>query len=197
MITLNFNGIKETIATLQNVQKQVAFASSKAINRVAVEVQKAELSGELKNKLKLRGQWFKPGTKYGVNVRFASKVNLVATVGSQADWLKLVEHGGTKTPPKKALAVPSENIDTSVRRKTAEKPARLLKRKVGFKIKSKNGKAAIYIRDGALIKPMYFYTPKAKINDILDFYEFGQALVYRRYLPIFNEELTKAIQTAK
>ncbi len=197
MITLNFNGVKETITTLQNVQKQVAFASSKAINRVAVEVQKAELSGELKNKLKLRGQWFKPGTKYGVNVRFASKVNLVATVGSQADWLKLVEHGGTKTPPKKALSVPSANLDTSRTRRKAEKPARLLASKKAFIVKTKGGKAAIFKRDGALIQPLYFFTPQAKVKDTLDFYEFGQSLVNRRYLPVFSEELNKAIQTAK
>lgn len=197
MTALQIKGLSDALKFVKNAQKQVAFAASKAINKTAIEVQNHEVQKELPGSLKIRSPWPKPRTKYGVNIRFASKARLFTSVGSQAPWLALVERGGTKLPPRKALPIPTDNIDTSRRRKRSEKPRQLLESHRGFKVKLKNGKAGIFTRSGKGIKALYLFSPSAKVPDKLNFYEAGRDVVNRRYLSIFSDELTRAIATAK
>jgi hypothetical protein len=51
--------------------------------------------------------WFRPGTKLGFNIKFATKDTLRAVIGSQADFLRLQEHGGAKNPSGHRVAVPT------------------------------------------------------------------------------------------
>ena len=199
MTSIQINGLGEALRFVKNAQKQVAYAASKAINRTAIEVQNHEVSKELPGSLKIRSPWSKPRTKFGVNIRFASKSKLFASVGSQAPWLALVEKGGTKHPPRKALPIPTDNIDTSRRRRRGEKPKALLASKRAFVAKTKAGKAGIFMRTGSgrQVKVLYLFNSSAKVPDKLNFFEAGQAVVNRRYLSIFSEELTRAIATAK
>lgn len=200
MTKIDLNGIAETARFVKNVQKQVAFAASKAINRTAIEVQNHEVQKELPGSLKIRSPWLKPRTKFGVNIRFASKARLFASVGSQAPWLALVEKGGTKLPPRKALPIPTDNIDTSRRRKRGEKPKALLATKRAFVLKLKKGGGGIFMRMGPgknQLKALYIFKDQAKVDDILNFFEAGRDVVNRRYISIFSDELTRAIATAK
>jgi len=202
MITLNFRGISETLNTLKNVQKQVNYASSKALNNLAKNVQRMEITDELPHSLKLRSQWFKPGTKYGVNIKFSSKTNLVAVVGSQANWLNLVERGGSKKPTgnRKALAIPTSNVTTDKIRPKGEKPARILKQPRAFTATMPSGKAGIFIRvgdDRYPIKAMYFFKNSSTVDKQLHFTESGMVLVNNTYLIEFTKQLQQAILDSK
>ena len=120
-------------------------------------------------------------------------------VGSQADWLRLVDTGGTKTPPKTALAIPTKNIPHEKPLRVADKPGPLLHRKTSkaFKIVAKSGVKGIWIREGKTIKPLWFFRPSAKVKDILDFFESGKVVADQVYLNYFSTELAKAIATAR
>lgn len=200
MTKIDLKGIAETARFVKNVQKQVAFAASRAINRTAIEVQNHEVQKELPKSLKIRSPWLKPRTKFGVNIRFSSKARLFATVGSQAPWLALVEKGGIKLPPNKYLPIPSSEIDTSRRRRRSEKPRAILATKRGFVLKLKSGKKAIFVRttkgrDG--IAPLYFFNDDAKVPDTLDFFEAGKEVVNGRFTSIFSEEFAWALLNSR
>lgn len=200
MINFEVRGIADVKRLLSTVNRQVAFAASKALNKTAEAVQNHEVTRELPDHLKLRGQWFKPRTKYGINIRFARRNNLVAVVGSQADWLRLVDVGGTKTPPKTALAIPTTNIDTSRPRRKADKPGRLISSGKAFVAVTKSGNAGVFMRVGKErypIKPLYFFRKSAQVKDILDFFESGKVVADQVYLNYFSTELAKAIATAR
>lgn len=199
MLKVDVNGLSALTRSIKNVQKQIAFAASRALNKTAIEVQKHEIGKELPGKLKIRSQWFKPGTKYGVNIRFANKANLKAVVGSQAPWLLLVDQGGVKHPPKKSLVIPTTNIDTSKRRSKRDKPKAILARK-GFILNFRKGGGGIFVRTGKAkgqIKPLYLFKSSADIKDILDFYEAGKLIVDAAFLKNFSDEFAKAVLTAK
>ena len=194
MLKIEVNGLDGVTRFLKSAQKQIAFATSRALNRTAIEVQKQEIGKELPGKLKIRSQWFKPGTKYGVNIRFANKRNLEAVVGSQAPWLLLVDQGGTKRPP-----IPTANIDTSKRRSKRDKPKAILARK-GFVLNFKKGGGGIFVRTGpgrGQIKPLYLFKSSAHVKDILEFYEAGKLIVDLKFLENFSDEFAKAVATAK
>lgn len=197
MFKLDVKGLSEVKGFLTGVQKQVAFAASRAINKTAIKVQEHEVNKELPGSLKLRTKWFQPRTKFGVNIRFSSKARLFATVGSQAPWLALVEVGGTKRPPRKVLPIPTQNIDTSQRRKKREKPKALLESHRGFTIKMKDGRSGIFTRSGKQIKALYIYNPSAKVPDVLDFFESGKDVVDGEFIKIFSGEFSRALASAK
>ena len=200
MLNVQINGIEDVKRVLSSINRQVAFAASKALNATAIKVQDHEVKHELPDNLKLRGKWFTPRTKYGVNIKFARRDNLVAVVGSMANWLGLVDTGGTKTPPRTALAIPTSNIDTSRPRRKADKPGQLLKNNKAFIAVTKSGNAGVFIRVGKErmpIKPLYFFKKSAQVKDILDFFESGKVVADREYLALFSKELSKAILTAK
>lgn len=201
MTSIQLKGFSEALRFVKNAQKQVAYAASKAINRTAIEVQNHEVSKELPKKLKLRSAWFKPRTRYGVNIKFSNKTRLFAKIGSQAPWLTLVEHGGIKRPPGKFIPVPTSNIDTSRRRRRSEKPRNLGGgARTAFVITLKSGKQGLAVRLGPNrypIKVMYLFHGSTDVKDILDFFESGKNVVQGRYISIFGEELAKAIATVK
>lgn len=200
MIKLDIKWLDDALRFVKNAQKQVAFATSKALNKTALEVQNYEVSKELPGKLKIRSAWFKPRTRYGVNIKFSNKTRLFATVSSQAPWLALVEHGGVKHPPKKAIPVPTSNIDTSRRRARRDKPKSILASPKGFVATLKSGKSGIFVRTGAgryPIKAMYLFHGTTNVKDILDFFESGKNVVNGRFIHIFQDELAKAIASVK
>jgi hypothetical protein len=200
MFKLDVKGLSEVKGFLTGVQKQVAFAASRAINKTAIKVQEHEVNKELPGSLKLRTKWFQPRTKFGVNIRFSSKARLFATVGSQAPWLKLVEQGGKKLPPNKAIPVPTSNIDTSRRRKKREKPKAILATRRAFVATLKSGKSGIFVRLGRArlpIKAMYLFHGSTDVPDVLDFFESGRNVVNGEFIKIFPDELAKAIASVK
>ena len=111
--------------------------------------------------------------------------------------------------------------------RAAQKPKRILKAKkvrggVGvtftggaFVVKLKSGKEGIFARTDQFtagaglgggkhgptrrqsIRPLFFFFDHATVKKKLFFFEKGQAFVQKRYKNVFDEELAKAIATAK
>lgn len=201
-----------------DIPKQIRYAEMLTINQIAGEVQKHEVEKQLPSKLTLRSKgapWWKPGSRYGVNRTFAKRDNLRAVVGSQADWLKYQEEGGTKKAQGHRLAIEAgARPEKSAILTRNIKPRTLLRRtgdtrttktgKVivakrsgkGFIIKTKSG-PAIFIRENGNLKLMYMLEGSARMPAILKFYESGKALVESRYQEIFNINFNRALATAR
>lgn len=137
MIGVEIKGANEIASRIKNFGGNVAFASARAINDTLQAVQKFELESQLPSKLTLRSRgtpWQQPGTKFGLNIKpFASKAKMLGTLGSQANWLRLQEFGGTKTVSGHRLAIPlPEWKPKSEIMQRNKKPAAILKRRASF-----------------------------------------------------------------
>lgn len=100
----------KTIKLLRNAQKQVTFANVQACNKTALDVQTFTVSNLLPRKFTLRSKgapWYRPGTRFGFNINFASKKKVESRIGSRADWLERQEKGGEKKVEGHKLAIPS------------------------------------------------------------------------------------------
>lgn len=102
-------GLDKAISLLTGLPKQIRYATAQALNDTAKDVQTFTTQHLLPEKFTLRGRgrrWFEPGQRFGFNVQFANKDQLVSVIGSRADWLALQEHGGTKQVSGHRLAIP-------------------------------------------------------------------------------------------
>jgi hypothetical protein len=103
-------GLDQLGRALRSWPKQTRFAAAQALNDVARDVQQFTVAQLLPEKFTLRSKgapWFKPGTRLGFNITFATADNPVAIIGSRADWLRLHEEGGTKQAGGHRLAIPT------------------------------------------------------------------------------------------
>lgn len=217
--TVEIEGLDALRGNLRiNIPKQIQFATMQTVNDCALAVQKFEIRSQLPSVFTLRTRgspWWKPGTRFGVNVRFATKQTLKSIVGSRADWLLKQEEGGTKTGKGHRLAIeagarPSESSVLTA----ALKPRQLLRRRGdvsttrsgksktarsdgrGFIIQTKSG-PAIFTRQGGALKLMYMLENSAKIPAILNFYNSGKDLVVSIYSKTFNQRFRAAVATAR
>jgi hypothetical protein len=104
------HNIPEVVSSFNHFAGNVRYASARAMNDLVKDVQQETMNRILPDKFTLRAKgapWYRPGNRFGFNGKFATKENLSASVGSQADWLKLQEEGGTKQKPGHRLAIPS------------------------------------------------------------------------------------------
>lgn len=153
MVHIDVRGLDATLATVEDVPKQARYASMLAINETMLAVQTFTISELLPEKFTLRAKgapWQKPGTKYGFNLKFATKQNPVGVLGSQADWLDLQERGGTKKVDGHRVAIPTPAHKAKSEIMTAaKKPKALLKEALTTQIRrasadsSKAGKAKL------------------------------------------------------
>jgi hypothetical protein len=138
MASLEIKGLDKLLRGLEKLPGNARFALSKALNATARDVQQHTVNKLLPEKFTLRSRgapWQRPGNKLGFNISFAKKDKLESRIGSEADWLKLQEEGGTKRPRTgKNVAIPHKGrpTPTSVIPKN-KKPRYLLR---GF---SRNG----------------------------------------------------------
>lgn len=216
---LQIKGLEETLRNLEiDIPKQTRFATLQTINECAKQVQKFEIETQLPSKLTLRSKgspWWKPGTRYGINILFATRNTLRAVIGSMADWLKFQEQGGTKTASGHRLAVEAgARASERAVLTRAVKPRQLLRRRGdvtktktgktrtarsdgrGFIINTKSGPAIFVSEEGGL-KLMYMLEQSARIPAILNFFKSGKELVERIYPGIFAEKFKQAMATAR
>lgn len=129
--TFEIKGIEQALARTGGFSETVAYVAANAINTTLVEAQKFTIESLLPQKFTLRSKgapWYKPGGKYGFNVRFATKETLMGTLGSQADWLQLQEFGGSKKGSGHRLAIPGSALkDKKELVQKILKPSALLK----------------------------------------------------------------------
>ncbi len=214
MSLLQVTGLDRVVANLRDTAGQLHFATAQAVNDTARDVQQLALNQLLPGAftLRARGQpWQKPGSKFGFNVRpFATKDSPTATVGSQADWLKHQEAGGTKRISGHRLAVPTpfwKKKEELITR--AKKPRSILRaRRAVEKIA---GRAWVAPEDGALpegiwarttekrlpIVRLFSFAESARIKGVLHYEPKGAALAEKRFPAHFATRFARALATAK
>lgn len=110
-VSASLTGFDKAFKLVTELPKRTRYAASGAINDTLKDVQTETADRILPHAFTLRGrgkQWWEPGQKFGFNIRPYSNPNtLVGVMGSQADWLKLQEHGGTKKVEEHRLAIPA------------------------------------------------------------------------------------------
>ncbi len=195
--------LRHNIAAVANKAKrmvtQIPYATARAINKCAAEVQKAE--GEnLQDKQTIRSEWWKPGRKFGVNIRpFAKWHKPEAIVGNQADWMKRHEEGGVKTPKDgKALAIPTEEQrGGKMGIMSRPKKPKAAIRAGAFAAEMPSGMAGIWKRVGKERLPLrllFTFTKKANIKKGLNFVGLGERIVDKLHAKIFQREYAQAIR---
>lgn len=198
------NILDDAIAGLTKFKSQLPFAMSLAVNNTAKLVQYFEVSSQLPSKLTLRNQWFKPGSRFGINIKFSNKENLTATVGSRAWWLQLPEFGGTKTPKAGGRFVLTP--DSSIRQTSKTlvpkslKPKKILanKKSEAFLIKS-GDKEILFQRTGPgrnELKPLYYGKPSTQVAPRLSFESSAREKVREVYATEFQKAFKQAVSSA-
>lgn len=195
--SIKVTGVDELTRYLNDLQrKQIPFATAQALTATAEDV-RAEIVKGLSEKFTLRKNWWRPGTRYGFNVKKARRNDLVAEVFTRAPWMVDHETGATRRPKGRNLAVPSEFVKRSKRDliTKANQPRNLKK---AFVLRSRSGQETIFQRiRGKGLRPMYFLTKQAEIKPTLEFHITAVRVVNARWAKNFSKALDHAIKTAK
>jgi len=209
-LKVNAIPIEKTLEMMGKFGKQIPFAESKAINNTSLKVQAFEVKN-IKTNFTTRSKWYLPRRRFGVNVKFANKRNLIGRIFSLAPWLQQHESGGTKTRKKKTpkqskskLLMPIREIRKDKTRLIPKKfsPAKLLadptKKRVFF-IDTPGG-GLLLQRKGkgkkSKTKVLFFAETKAKIKPTLHFVKTGSKIINKIYKKEFGRALGFAIKTA-
>lgn len=202
--------IKTTIDYLTTIRKQMPFAASLGVNNLAKEAQADTAHRLLPSVFTLRTPWYLSGTRYGFNIKFSKKTDnpIQSILGSAADWLKLQEEGGEKTPTTaSSLSLPTDQSQpnkTDVLKKNI-RPKALFESGKAFVIKKANGEEVLMIRKGkdklgkrtGNLRAMYLFKKSGNVRAKLGFVEAETALVNSRYDIVMNQALLRALETAK
>jgi len=206
-INLRVTGMDRALSRVKNAPRQIRFAAAAAVNETAQTLQRHTIGTLLPQAFTLRSRgapWWKPGTRFGFNIKFARRTQPepFAVLGSRADWLYLQEEGGTKRAGARSLAIPQ--VGTARRTATSvitprSKPRRLMESKAGFVIEGRRGKL-LMTRTGKRRTSVRFWYAFERDADIKPVLRFGptEGALARRRLPLeFNAALRKALATAK
>jgi hypothetical protein len=199
-------GLDKAMSKVISLSKQTKFATAQALNDTAKDVQTFTVTKQLPDKFTLRSRgapWFRPGTKFGFNIKHANKANLLAVIGSQADWLPDQEKGGIRKARNGRIAVPTlqwkPKKDIMIRSK---KPRVILRARAvaGLVAKPFVLGQSVFARTSTAHKPLvklFTFTPNARIKPVLKYGLGGMAEARRVYPSHFSKRLTFAILTAK
>jgi hypothetical protein len=179
--------------------KQVNFGTALGLTNTAKTGQKAVVEA-LGDKFTLRGQWFQQSNKYGIRIKMARPNDLVAEVKTQADWLKLHETGGDKTPRSGgSIAVPTAEVRRNKRMiiPKGQRP-NALRDKRTFILMTKNGRV-LFQRKGkgknSKIVALYNLEPRVHIKKTSTFYEPIEKVVKSDLKNNIREGIMKAFRT--
>jgi hypothetical protein len=198
---MEITGIKEATRFLNDFQKkQIPFAVATALNETANQA-RDEIVKHLQGTFTLRTMWYKPKTRYGINVEGAKKTNLTATIFTRAPWMVQHEEGGTKIPIRgRNLAIPSPFVKRT-KRELIGKANRPRNLKNAFIVRSKSGQETIMQRVGRgrnrVLRPMYFLEKSAQIKPAFQFAQIAQRVANERWAKNFAKALDFALRTAK
>lgn len=202
---------KELEKEIKRDISQVRFAATRALNETAFKARTA-LIVKYEKAFTVRSKTLPKK----VEVKKATKQDMVAQVGFPFDWMEINVKGGTKRPSKKKLSTPIGHGEESVARTASGKilksfrPANLLKYADGhkkkkrgevatshaFKMRTKNGNEVIARRkkgDRKEMEWLYVQKPAAKVPKRWDF----PGIVGETVNKYLNAEFEKAMQWAK
>ncbi|MDA8122258.1 MAG: hypothetical protein M0Z38_06805 [Deltaproteobacteria bacterium] len=133
-LKIEIQGIDKMVRDLHALGSQrIPNYVARAITGVADKVQTAMIEEAMQN-LTVRGHWIRPGTKYGINRKAATKNNLEATISTKAPWLVEQESDVIHKPRESEfLIVPFPQVRSS-RTETAPIPRRLTPARMGDKL---------------------------------------------------------------
>lgn len=199
------DNIAEVERGLSNfAREQVPFATSRALNAVALAVRDAE-DRQLRDKLDRPT----PFTLRGLGVLRSSKRALAAAVfmkDRQAEYLALQETGGTRRPKRRAIAVPAKLRVNSYGNIPRGGIKRALAAANTFSGRPKGGGApGIYKRLGArgkfksghALQLQVTWAERARYRPRLGFMQTAIRVAQRRAAPEFERALMAAIATAR
>lgn len=179
-------------------QRQIPFALSKGLNLTAEDIREAEVA-ELHKKFDVRGQWWRPRRRYGINVKPSKKSNLTASVFTRAYWMFDHVHGGRRSLAGKRLAVPQTFAIRRKRTGAIAKPWRPKNIKNTFVTELGGGEGIIFRwnKRRKMKEKMYFLIPSARIRPTFKWYEVGVKTAKRKARRNFNKGIREALRTAK
>jgi len=183
------SNIKEILNYTDALKKQLPFALSKALNSTAERIREATLKGA-SDVLTLRGNWWKPRTKYGFNVKPSTKTRLVADIYTKADWMVMQEEGGIKTA-KGMIAIPTVDVKRN-KKDIITKGNRPRAIKGAFKVTSKNGNEFIAKRVRGKLVVLYWLEKKATIKGVYQFHD----IAHKTFNEFMSKDLGDAIEYA-
>ena len=190
------SNIKEFTKWLNTVQReQVPFATSRAINDVAVDGQSSivkHITGTFKN---IKRWWLKQQPT-GVKVRFSNKRDLHARVFTDVYFSQRQQDGGVKAPKQsKNLAIPLPAVPRKYRTSSGARDMLRADNKT-FSVKGKG----IFKRKGKKrypITPLFTYAPSSRTKPALKFDLIIEKVVRRRFAQHFKKRLDAALASAK
>lgn len=203
--------ITDLLKNMRKFKDQIPFAESRALNSMTLKIQAFEVK-RMPRVFRIRKNWAKAGTKFGVKAKFSNKRNLEVSIFSKAPWLKQQEEGGTKrgtqkTPlvGKNKLLMPSKEIRKKKSRLIPKRfsPAKLLakpKKNRVFFVDTPGG-GLILQRKGkgksSKVRVLFFVEDQARIPAILKFEASGERIAKKIYPREFQVAIKKAMATAK
>lgn len=191
--------IRKTEKRLQAINKQIPFATSRALNGVTFDTQKYIREVELPRRFILRNRF----TQRSIRVKLSRKTDLKSEVYSDAYYLEGQTAGKVRTPKGDAFAVPISKQWKNKRKRIPKRirPDVIMGGTKGFIGKTKSGEPAIVMRTKRKRKPtlvtMYSLQPSVRIRKRMDLDGIVNAVVPARYPVQFERELTNALKTAK
>jgi hypothetical protein len=191
------------VGKLSAIASQVPFATSRALNQTARDVQAEEIA-HFEDALTLRSDWWRPGRKTGINARFSSKTNLEARVFNAADWTVRHEEGSERVPGdgrRNVVVATVEHRGTpEAKLARSKRPAQLL-RKPGyfFATSRRSGTKGIWHRPkkGGKMRLVFSMQPTAKGKKRINFQETGQEVAGLVFEKNFDTAFAAAVASAR
>lgn len=187
--------VNNALKLLAKYDDQIPFATALALTRTAERVTEAEMD-QLRAKFILRREWYKRGTRFGINVSPASKRTLTARAFTRAPWLVQQDEGGTKDAGKyEDITIPERGLRQTSDRliPLAVKPAKVLQNMRKFRAFRIGD--TIFRRNGLGIRALFFLKTSVRIPKHFDFVGVGKTTVERVYKKEWGEALAFAIAT--
>ena len=187
------SNIKEFTKQLDHIQKQqVPYATSRALNDVAVDAQESVVAA-IPNVFNNRKKWWLKQQPTGVKVRFSKKTDLKASVYSKAYFAEMQEKGGTKTPrASRNLAIPTDSVPKKYR--TSHGAKEMLNERQNV-FKTPKGIFRRTGKKGAVL--LWSYSRSAKVPRRFGFNDIVAKVVKRRFEQHFKKWLEKSISSMK
>lgn len=184
-----------------DLAKQMTFALAATLTQLAKESQSASIK-EIEHDFTVRNNWDKPSNAMGVKILAATKDDLSSAVATRADWLIAHEEGLLKTPAGQFLAVPGSNVRRTKRDivQRGQRP-KALRGKRDVVLPLKKGGYGLFVRKGRgkneRLVFMYRLIKSAKIKKQSTVVAPTVKTFERRFNTVFDEQLRKAVATAK
>jgi hypothetical protein len=218
---------REAILFIETIARQVPYATSKALNRVALKAQARQRHHQERVMEIRQHQYFRHAVKIPKG-GFATRDHLVATMlidpkgrpdpNEKMDIFQRQEFGGTRRPVRgrKRLTLPTKEVKRTLKG-VVKRPERPKNLKRIFFVQFKSGAVGLFRRIGKRQRAytkvpagaryslkndpnvvyMYFLIDKAQITAVYDFYENADVSFRANWPRAIEEELIKAFRTAK